>query len=130
MLLVYKEVNLRIASGGCSDASQNQCVVISYDEKPGMQAIATRVADMRPTRTSLFIARDSEYRRLGTISLLAGLNLLDGQIIPLIRDNHTVHTSAEMRQYLSTVLGRFEFVFTPKHGSWLNLVESFFAKLT
>ena len=41
-----------------------------------------------------------------------------------------MHTSKETKKYLATVAGRFEFVFTPKHGSWLNLVEGFFSKLT
>lgn len=36
----------------------------------------------------------------------------------------------ETRRYLATVPGRFEFVFTPKHGSWLNMVEGFFSKMT
>ena len=44
-------------------------------------------------------------------------------------DNLKVHSSDETRKYLATVLGRFEFVFTPKHGSWLNLIEGFFSKL-
>ena len=44
-------------------------------------------------------------------------------------DNHSAHTSKETRAYLGTVPNRFEFVFTPKHGSWPNLVESFFSKL-
>ena len=41
-----------------------------------------------------------------------------------------MHISLETRTYLAIVPGRFEFVFTPKHGSWLNLVEGFFSKLT
>ena len=45
-------------------------------------------------------------------------------------DNLRVHTSQETRRYLATVPGRFEFVFTPKHGSWLNMVEGFFSKMT
>ena len=47
-------------------------------------------------------------------------------------DNLKVHTSDETRRYLATVIGRFEFVFTPKHGSWLNMVEveGFFSKMT
>jgi transposase len=90
--------------------------------------------------------------------LLAGLDLLTGEIVPLVRDthkssdfidflktvdkryaeaerikvvldNHSAHTSKETRKYLEGRPGRFEFVFTPKHGSWLNLVESFFGKL-
>lgn len=48
----------------------------------------------------------------------------------MVLDNLKVHSSEETRKYLVTVPGRFEFVFTPKHGSWLNLVEGFFSKLT
>lgn len=93
------------------------------------------------------------------MSLLAGMDLLTGEIIPivsdthkssdfitwlkkldtkypeqdtirLILDNHSAHTSKETQNYLAARPGRFEFVFTPKHGSWLNLIESFFGKMT
>ena len=103
-------------------------------------------------------ARDYEYKRLGTLSLLAGMDLLTGEIVPLVSsshkssdfiaflkkrdekypeqdtirlvlDNHSAHTSKETQKYLATRQGRFEFVFTPKHGSWLNLIESFFGKM-
>jgi transposase len=50
--------------------------------------------------------------------------------IKVILDNHSVHTSKETRRYLETCAGRFEFIFTPKHGSWLNMIESFFGKFT
>lgn len=53
-----------------------------------------------------------------------------GDKIRLVLDNLKVHTSEVTRKYLSTVPGRFEFVFTPKHGSWLNMIESFFSKMT
>ena len=105
------------------------------------------------------VRRDCEYRRLGTLSLLASIDLLTGEATPLVSETHkssdyveflrildgrypkgdlirivldnvSVHTSAETRRYLATVPGRFEFVFTPKHGSWLNLVEGFFSKMT
>ena len=63
------------------------------------------------------------------------LKLLDAKYpkkdkIRLVLDNLKVHSSEETRKYLATVPGRFEFVFTPKHGSWLNLIEGFFSKLT
>lgn len=45
-------------------------------------------------------------------------------------DNHSAHTSKETKAYLATFPGRFEFVFTPKHGSWLNMIEGFFGKMT
>ncbi len=56
-----------------------------------------------------------------------------GEKIRIVLDNLKVHTSEETRKYLATVPGRFEFVFTPKHGSWLNMVEGvegFFSKMT
>ena len=51
-------------------------------------------------------------------------------MIRIILDNHSAHTSKETQEYLNTVSGRFEFVFTPKHGSWLNMIEGFFSKMT
>ena len=48
----------------------------------------------------------------------------------MVLDNLRVHSSSEVREYLSTIPNRFEFIFTPKHASWLNLVESFFSKMT
>lgn len=133
--------------------------VISYDEKPGIQAIAITSDDLYPDEKHRTFSRDYEYKRLGTVSLLAGIDLQTGEAIPLVRDTHNskdcieflklldakypkkdkirlvpdnlkVHTSDETRKYLATIPGRFEFVFTPKHGSWLNLVEGFFSKLT
>ena len=47
----------------------------------------------------------------------------------MILDNHSAHISKETRAYLASVPNRFEFVFTPKHTSWLNLVETFFSKV-
>lgn len=44
-------------------------------------------------------------------------------------DNHSAHISKETKKYLESIPNRFEFVFTPKHGSWLNLIESFFSKM-
>jgi transposase len=50
--------------------------------------------------------------------------------IKLILDNHSAHISKETKAWLAEQpTGRFEFTFTPKHGSWLNLVEGFFSKL-
>ena len=133
--------------------------VVSYDEKPGIQAIATTTDDLLPDDNHSAINRDYEYKRLGTLSLLAGIDLQTGEAIPLVSETHNsadyvsflkildnkypkgdkirivldnlrVHSSEETRKYLSTIPGRFEFVFTPKHGSWLNMVEGFFSKMT
>ena len=103
-------------------------------------------------------AREHEYKRHGTISLLAGIDLLTGKVhalvkdrhrsrefieflklldatypahtaIKLILDNHSAHISKETKAWLADQPAhRFEFTFTPKHGSWLNLVEGFFSK--
>ena len=55
----------------------------------------------------------------------------EGDIIRIVCDNHSAHKSKETRNYLATrPEGRFVFVFTPKHGSWLNMIESFFSKMT
>jgi transposase len=47
-----------------------------------------------------------------------------------VLDNHSAHISKETRGYLQTMPQRFVFVFTPKHGSWLNLIENQFSKMT
>lgn len=162
VLLVYKQLSLQFDEDGTliPFADDDQIVhVLSYDEKPGIQAIATTSDDLRPDEYHSTISRDYEYKRLGTVSLLAAIDLQTGESIPLIRDKHSskeyieflqlldekypkgdkirivldnlkVHTSDETRRYLATVPGRFEFVFTPKHGSWLNIIESFFSKMT
>lgn len=162
VLLVYKQLSLQFDENGqlIPFSEDDQVVhVLSYDEKPGIQAIANTSEDLMPDENHKTISRDYEYRRLGTISLLAGIDLQTGEAIPLVRDKHSskeyieflkklddkypktdkirlvldnlkVHSSEETRKYLATVPGRFEFVFTPKHGSWLNLVEGFFSKLT
>ena len=153
VLIVYKKVQMKLEK-----KLQDEYIMVSYDEKPGIQAIANTVADKNPTEKHGFIARDSEYKRLGTLSLLAGINLLDGEVISIIRnrhtsdefiewlkvvdekydkdkkilvvlDNHSVHRSKKTNEYLETRKERFEFVFTPKHGSWLNIIEGFFGKL-
>lgn len=162
VLLVYKQIFLQFDENGelMPFKDDEQLVhVISYDEKPGIQAIATTSDDLYPNEKHRTFSRDYEYKRLGTVSLLAGIDLQTGEAIPLVRDTHNskdyieflklldakypkkdkirlvlnnlkVHTSNETRKYLATIPGRFEFVFTPKHGSWLNLVEGFFSKLT
>ncbi|NPV54934.1 MAG: IS630 family transposase [Firmicutes bacterium] len=51
-------------------------------------------------------------------------------IIKVICDNHSAHISKETRAYLKGHQGRFEFVFTPKHASWLNIIEVLFSKMS
>jgi transposase len=161
VLCVYREVKLIKETAAAAKQKPNDSVaIVSYDEKPGIQAIATTAPDLPPVlgRAATF-ARDHEYKRQGTVSLLAGIDLLTGQVhalvrdrhrsrefieflklldaaypahtaIKLILDNHSAHISKETRTWLAEQpAGRFEFTFTPKHGSWLNLVEGFFSKL-
>ena len=161
VLLVYKQLSVRFDEDGKLFPWDDGEVVhvLSYDEKPGIQAIVTTSKDLLPDENHSSISRDYEYKRLGTLSLLAGIDLQTGEAIPLVSathnskdyieflkildtkypkgdkirlvlDNLKVHTSEETRKYLDTVSGRFEFVFTPKHGSWLNMVERFFSKMT
>ena len=162
VLLVYKQVSMQFDENGNVIIPEDAPMVhtVSCDEKPGIQAIATTGDDLRPTTKTGCVYRDAEYKRLGTLSLLAGIDLLtgiaipvvsethkssdfitllkkmdamypEGDIIRIVCDNHSAHKSKETRNYLATLPeGRFVFVFTPKHGSWLNLVESFFSKMT
>lgn len=160
VLLVYKQLEMQFDESGEFIVSDDSPVhVLSYDEKPGIQAIATTSDDLMPDERHPTISRDYEYKRLGTLSLLAAIDLQTGEAIPLVKDRHSsseyieflkllddkyqkgdkirivldnlkVHTSEATRKYLATVPGRFEFVFTPKHGSWLNMVEGFFSKMT
>ena len=153
VLIVYKQIEIQFETG-----EDNGMVTLSYDEKPGIQAVANTAPDLLPNMEYGSIARDHEYKRHGTVSLPAGMDLHTGEVIPLVRnshkssdfidflkildkkyddelkiriilDNHSAHTSKETMRYPATKPGRFIFVFTPKHGSWLNLIESFFSKM-
>ena len=162
VLVVYKQIAMQFDEDGNVVIPEDEPMIhtISCDEKPGIQAIATTGDDLRPTRENGRVYRDAEYKRLGTLSLLAGIDLLTGIAIPyvsethkssdfiqllkkfddmypandvirIVCDNHSAHKSKEVKNYLSTLpAGRFVFVFTPAHGSWLNMIESFFSKMT
>ena len=162
VLVVYKQVEMQFDENGDIIVSTDSPMIhtISCDEKPGIQAIATTSDDLRPTEGNSCVYRDYEYKRLGTLSLIAGIDLLtgiaipvvsethkssdficllkkldemypEGDVIRIIRDNHSAHKSKEVQNYLATKPeGRYVFVFTPKHASWLNLIECFFSKMT
>jgi transposase len=161
VLCVYRAVKLIKETAAAAQQEPSDAVaIISYDEKPGIQAIATTAPDLPPEPgVHKTFARDHEYERKGTVSLLAGIDLLTGQVhalvrdrhrscefieflqlvdaaypthtaIKLILDNHSAHISKQTKDWLAKQpAGRFEFTFTPKHGSWLNLIEGFFSKL-
>jgi transposase len=160
VLCVYREVAVLKEAAAASKKASKPVAIVSYDEKPGIQAIANTSPDLppKPGRHARF-ARDHEYKRHGTVSLLAGIDLLNGQVhalvkdrhrsrefieflklldaayptdtaIKLILDNHSAHISKETNAWLAAQPdGRFAFTFTPTHGSWLNLIEGFFSKL-
>jgi len=159
VLCVYREVQVLKKAAAKSMKPGKPVAIVSYDEKPGIQAIATTAPDLPPEPgVHATFARDHEYKRHGTLSLLAGIDLLTGKVhalvrdrhrsrefieflklldaayppqtaIKLILDNHSAHISKESKTWLAAQPdGRFEFTFTPKHGSWLNLIEGFFSK--
>ena len=157
ILCVYKEINLQNEVTAPGDIPS--IITVSVDEKPGVQAIKNIAPDIMPDpEKQSRIMRDYEYKRLGTLSILAALDLHDGHVIAqvqdrhrssefisllkemdayyppestirIILDNHSAHISKETMKYLSTRPGRFLYVHTPKHGSWLNLVETLFGKM-
>ena len=157
VLCVYKEVNIQNEAAERDDTPP--IITVSVDEKPGIQAIKNVAPDIMPEPGKQSrVMRDYEYQRLGTLSVLAALDLHDGHVIAqvhdkhrsrefisllkemdayypvestirIILDNHSTHTSKETMEYLASRPGRFIYVHTPKHGSWLNLVETLFGKM-
>jgi transposase len=158
VLIVYQDVELRNAKRAAGEAASG-VITVSVDEKPGVQAIANTAPDLPPVPGKHpKIGRDHEYERLGTCSILAALDLQDGHItarvedrhrsvefigllsdldaryppectIRIILDNHSSHISKETQAFLSLHPNRFQYVLTPKHGSWLNIVETLFGKM-
>jgi transposase len=158
VLIVYQDVELQNAKRAAGEAASG-IITVSVDEKPGVQAIGNTAPDLPPVPGKHpKIGRDHEYERLGTCSILAALDLQDGHItarvedrhrsiefigllsdlnaryppectIRIILDNHSAHISKETRAFLATHPNRFQYVLTPKHGSWLNLVETLFGKM-
>src|SRR5262249_16535154 len=162
VLCVYRQVKLlKKAAAATKETTSKAVAIISYDEKPGIQAIATTAPDLPPEPgLHATFAREFEYKRHGTVSLLAGIDLLSGKVHALVRDrhrsrefieflelldaaypvppaiklilnNHSAPITKETRAWIQQQPAhRFEFTFTPTHGSWLNLIEGFFSKLT
>ena len=155
VLLVYRDVQLEESR----EPGQKPVVTVCVDEKPGVQAIANTAPDLPPVPDKhATVGRDHEYRRMGTVSIIAALDLSDGHVIArvedrhrsaefilllkdldayyppeatirIVLDNHSAHISKETRKYLATRPGRFVYVHTPTHGSWLNLAENLFGKM-
>lgn len=158
VLMVYRDVNLYRVDA-VHDARPTPIYTVSVDEKPGVQALGVTAPDLPPVPgVHPGVGRDHEYVRHGTLSIIAALDLHSGEIIAnvearhrsrefiallerlhahypseavirVVLDNHSAHISKETMAYLASRPGRFEYVHTPKHGSWLNLVESAFSKM-
>ena len=157
VLMVYRDVFLTPASA--RDPAAPAVHTVSVDGKPGVQAIGATAPDLPPEAgEQATMSRDYEYVRHGTLSILAALDLHTGEVIAdverrhrsrefiallerlhrhyppeavvrVVLDNHSAHISRETMAYLATRPGRFEYVHTPKHGSWLNLIECAFSKM-
>lgn len=158
VLLVYQEVALQNEARRVGQ-ERPTVITVSVDEKPGLQAIANTAPDLPPVPGKHpNVGRDHEYKRLGTCSILAALDLHEGHVtarverrhrsrefiallkdldqyypadctVRIILDNHSAHISKETRAFLATRPNRFQYVLTPKHGSWLNIVETLFGKM-
>src|SRR5260221_9048435 len=160
VLMVYQEVMVQNQAAGAATTQVAPTVItVSIDEKPGVQAIENTAPDLPPVpQKHPTVGRDHEYKRHGTLSILASLDLHDGHVVArveerhrsrefiallkdldgyypagvtirVILDNHSAHISKETRAYLATRPNRFSYVHTPKHGSCLNLVETLFGKM-
>lgn len=158
VLIAYRDVSL-CTEGTLQNEGAKPVYTVSVDEKPGVQAIGLTAPDLPPVPGKApTVSRDYEYVRHGTVSILAGIDLHTGHVfaqvedrhrscefiallqsidayyppeavIRVVLDNHSSHISKETMAYLATRPGRFEYVHTPKHGSWLNLIECAFSKM-
>jgi len=134
-----------------------KAIVVSVDEKTGIQA-KERIVASTPAARGRAGHYEFEYRRHGTASLLAAMDVHSGEVlatdiaannsvtfidfleeidanvapslaIHLVMDNGSSHTSHATRDWLSTH-PRFVAHYTPKHASWVNMVELFFSIVT
>jgi transposase len=132
-------------------------VLVSIDEKTGIQA-RTRTRPDVPLRAGRDARREFEYVRHGTVSIIAAMNVTTGEVITqritrndsvtfmnflamldqhiapglhirLIMDNGSSHTSKATRAWIAAH-PRFAVTYTPKHASWLNMIEQWFSVLT
>jgi transposase len=133
-------------------------VLLSVDEKTSIQA-KSRKHPTRRVRPGRPARREFEYLRHGTVSLIAAMDVPSGEVlgeiipgknnsenfiwflnrinetiaphrgIHLIMDNGSSHTSKRTKAWLAAH-PRFTVTYTPKHASWLNMVELFFSVLT
>ncbi|MDN5861366.1 MAG: IS630 family transposase, partial [Pseudonocardia sp.] len=132
-------------------------VLISIDEKTGIQAKTRKYPEI-PLQRGRAARREFEYIRHGTVSIIAAMDVATGQVITgrikrntsaaftafltmldehidpalrihLIMDNGSSHTARATRAWLAAH-PRFAVTYTPKHASWLNMIEQWFGVLT
>jgi transposase len=135
----------------------DHAVVLCVDEKSQIQAL-DRTAPLLPMRPGQAERRTHDYKRHGTTSLFAALDAKTGVVIAqthrrqrsiefrkfldridasvprefevhIIMDNYGTHKTPRIRSWLAK-RPRFHVHFTPTYGSWLNLIERWFAELT
>ena len=137
-------------------APAENAAVICVDEKTGIQAL-DRTQPMLPMKAKKPRCWSNEYVRHGTRTLLASLDVATGKVIAHVRkdrtsktflkfmdavvaenkgktlhvvlDNLNTHTNKAARDWLEANPS-VKFHFTPKHASWVNLIECFFSILT
>ncbi|MEO9174150.1 MAG: IS630 family transposase [Gaiellales bacterium] len=134
-----------------------RAIVLCMDEKSQIQAL-DRTQRSLPIKQGRAGTMTHDYKRNGTTTLFAALNVLTGAVIAqclprhrhiefltflrtierevpngleihLILDNYSTHKHENVKQWL-TKHPRFHLHFTPTSSSWLNMVERFFGKLT
>jgi hypothetical protein len=158
VLIVYQDVALQNEKCAHGEPASN-IITVSVDEKPGVQTLANTSPDLPPVPGQYpEISRDHEYKRLGTGSILAALDLQDGHMtarverrhgrveftglltdldawypqhctIRIVLDHHSAHISKETPAFLAAHPNRFQYLLTPQHGSWLNIVETLLGKM-
>jgi transposase len=104
VLCIYREVKIiKETAAAAKQKPSNAVAIVSYDEKPGIQAIATTAPDLPPEPgLHATFARDHEYKRHGTVSLLAGIDLLTGKVHALVRDRHRSREFIEFLKLLDS----------------------------
>lgn len=130
--------------------------VLCVDEKSGMQALE-HVHPLHLVRREGVVRRDFEYVRHGTSTLIAAFDVRTGQVfgrcrrrtatglvafmeelakqyprgqVYIVWDNLNIHTGKRWEEFNRRHAGRFHFVYTPKHASWVNQVEIWFSLLS
>lgn len=105
VLLVYKQLERQSDGNGNLLPLEGEAVhILSYDEKPGVQAVVSMSEDLRPDELHSMVSQDYEYKRFGTLSLFAGIDLQTGEAIPLVSETHN---SKDYIEFLKILDGKY-----------------------